>query len=82
MASTVTLTDEQQRYVAVCREVSSNPKTSWVLFSHGTVLFRPKAAVGTDLAAEATSVMKEYGPVMAGCSAGTCSLFILVFFFF
>ncbi|OQE32466.1 hypothetical protein PENFLA_c001G07921 [Penicillium flavigenum] len=44
-------------------------KKSWVLFEHGTcvILMNPTS---DDLATQATDILKEWGPVRAGSSAG------------
>jgi len=49
------------------RIIIGGPK-SWVLFANGTcvILMQPEA----DLAAQATELLREYGPVHVGSSAG------------
>lgn len=50
------------------RRLLINPDASWVLFAHGTcvVLTDP----GEDLAAQATEILREFGPAHAGDPSG------------
>jgi hypothetical protein len=50
------------------RSIILGDQKSWVLFKNGTcvILMEPEA----DLSAQAIALMKEWGPVHAGCSAG------------
>ncbi|MEO7716368.1 MAG: hypothetical protein ABIY70_09190 [Capsulimonas sp.] len=50
------------------RHIIVGEKKSWVLFEHGTcvILMKPEA----DLAAQATVIMREWGPVFPGSPAG------------
>lgn len=59
--NTETLRDIWQRLLA-------DPHKSWVLFEHGTcvVLTAPEG----ELAEQATGILREFGPVHAGSSAG------------
>ncbi len=54
--------------VDVWRQIIIGSQKSWVLFSHGTcvILTHPEQ----DIAAQATAIMKQWGPVHAGSSAG------------
>ena len=57
--------------IEIWRSVIVGDDKSWVLFKNGTcvILMEPEA----DLAAQAIELMKEWGPVHAGCSAGDFS---------
>ena len=61
--------------VEVWRQMIVGDDKSWVLFQHGTcvILMRPEQ----DLAAQATAIMREWGPVHAGSSAGDFSTIML-----
>lgn len=50
------------------RQLLVDPHASWVLFAHGTcvVLTDP----GPDLAAQATEILREFGPAHAGDQSG------------
>jgi hypothetical protein len=54
--------------VETWRRIIVGDDKSWVLFAHGTcvVLVEP----GEDLAGQAVSILREYGPVQAGSPAG------------
>ncbi|MFD8143956.1 hypothetical protein [Streptomyces sp. NPDC059708] len=54
--------------IDVWQRLLIDPRKSWVLFEHGTcvVLTAPEG----DLAHQATDLLREYGPVHAGSSAG------------
>jgi hypothetical protein len=54
--------------IEIWRSIIVGDQKSWVLFKNGTcvVLMDPEA----DLSTQAVSLMKEWGPVHAGCSAG------------
>ena len=56
------------KLIAAWRDTISGPEKSWVLFENGTcvILMEPEA----DLAAQATALLKEWGPVHAGSSFG------------
>ncbi|MFF0228293.1 hypothetical protein [Streptomyces sp. NPDC004629] len=54
--------------VDVWQRLLSDPRTSWVLFEHGTCVVL--AAPGGDLAEQATEILREFGPVHAGSAAG------------
>jgi hypothetical protein len=61
--------------IEVWRRLIAGPQKSWVLFKHGTcvILMQPEA----DLAAQATGIMQQWGPVHAGSSAGDFSILTL-----
>ncbi|GHI70179.1 hypothetical protein Snoj_40970 [Streptomyces nojiriensis] len=52
----------------VWQRLLADPHKSWVLFEHGTcvVLMAPDG----ELAEQATAILREFGPVHAGSSAG------------
>jgi hypothetical protein len=54
--------------IEIWRSIIVGEQKSWVLFKNGTcvVLIEPE----TDLVAQATALMKEWGPVGVGCSSG------------
>ncbi|WP_432043953.1 hypothetical protein [Streptomyces cadmiisoli] len=54
--------------VDIWQRLLADPRKSWVLFEHGTcvVLSTPEG----DLAEQATHILREFGPVHAGSSAG------------
>ncbi|MFI5862216.1 hypothetical protein [Streptomyces sp. NPDC051546] len=54
--------------IDVWRRILVNPRASWVLFEQGTcvVLTAPDG----ELAGQATAILREFGPVHAGSSAG------------
>lgn len=57
------------------RDIIVGPEKSWVLFKNGTcvILVEPEA----DLVAQAIALMKAWGPVRAGSSAGDFSVIAL-----
>ena len=59
---------EGAELVEAWRATINGPNKSWVLFENGTcvILMEPEA----DLAAQATALLKEWGPVHAGSSFG------------
>ena len=59
---------EGAELVEAWRATINGPDKSWVLFENGTcvILMEPEA----DLAAQATALLSEYGPVHAGSSFG------------
>ena len=61
--------------IEVLRATINGPDKSWVLFENGTcvILMEPEA----DLAAQATALLREYGPVHAGSSFGDFSTITL-----
>ena len=59
---------------AVWRRILANPESSWVAFAHGTCVVFVEPEGGADLAAEATKLLQEWGPVHAGSSAGDFSV--------
>lgn len=54
--------------IEIWREIILGDQKSWVLFKNGTcvILMEPQA----DFSAQAIALMKEWGPVHAGSSAG------------
>jgi hypothetical protein len=54
--------------VEVWRRIIAGPGKSWVLFSHGTIVVLTEP--GEDLAAQATELLREFGPVHVGSPAG------------
>ncbi|MGH3242068.1 MAG: hypothetical protein ACRDNL_16965 [Spirillospora sp.] len=57
-----------QELVQVWRDVIQGDEKSWVLFEHGTCVILMEPA--DDLAAQAVELLREYGPVTGGTSAG------------
>lgn len=59
---------EINRMIAIWREILVKEENSWVLFEHGTclILLEPEE----DLHAQAIEIMKIWGPVVPGTSAG------------
>ena len=59
---------EGSELVEAWRATINGPDKSWVLFENGTcvILMEPE----TDLAAQATELLREWGPVHAGSSFG------------
>jgi|SRR5579883_395205 len=66
---------EGAQLVAAWQETINGPDKSWVLFENGTcvILMEPEA----DLAAQATRLLREFGPVHAGSSFGDFSTITL-----
>lgn len=58
--------------VMTWRSIIVGQEKSWVLFAHGTcvILMDPQP----DLAAQATAILRKWGPVHAGSSAGDFSV--------
>lgn len=54
--------------VEIVHRASTNPATPWVLFHNGTVVYLPLPE--EDLAAQASRLLAEWGPVSAGGPAG------------
>ena len=61
--------------IEVWRSIIVGSDKSWVLFSHGTCVILPEPQ--EDLAQQAITLMKEWGPVHAGSSAGDFSIITL-----
>ena len=62
------MSDMDNSLVNTWRRIIVGEGKAWVLFEHGTcVIF---AGPAQDLAARATALMKEWGPVVAGTPAG------------
>lgn len=63
---------ELAELIEAWRAIINGPNKSWVLFENGTCVFlmEPEA----DLAAQAVSLLKEYGPVGPGSSFGDFSV--------
>jgi len=57
-------------YARVMSAVLSGHGKSFVVFEHGSVVVLVSAPPGADLAAEATRLMQEHGPVAVGSPAG------------
>jgi hypothetical protein len=59
---------ESKALIDAWRSIINGPRKSWVLFANGTcvVLMQPEG----DLAAQATALLREWGPVGAGSSFG------------
>ncbi|WP_218040145.1 hypothetical protein [Actinomadura sp. WMMB 499] len=57
-----------EELVEVWRGVVRGDRKSWVLFEHGTCVILMEPA--DDLAAQATELLREFGPVHAGGPAG------------
>jgi hypothetical protein len=64
-----------ENLVDTWKQIIIGESKSWVLFENGTcvILVQPE----DDLAAQATAIMKEWGPVHAGSSAGDFSVITL-----
>ena len=58
--------------VDVWQRLLADPRKSWVLFEHGTCVVLP--APEGELAEQATELLKKFGPVHAGSSAGDFGL--------
>ena len=60
------------RKVAKWRSIIVGDTKSWVLFQNDTIVIftNPPPKDGDNMSTMAIEVMKEYGPVYAGCSAG------------
>ncbi|WP_461037007.1 hypothetical protein [Streptomyces mayteni] len=56
--------------VDVWRRLLAAPHKSWVLFENGTCVVLTEPAPEEDLAEQATRIIREFGPVHAGSSAG------------
>ena len=54
--------------IAIWRQIIVGNQKSWVLFQNGTCIILTQP--GTDLRAQALSLMKEWGPVHVGSPAG------------
>jgi len=66
---------ERAELIEAWRAIINGPGKSWVLFENGTcvILMEPEA----DLAAQATALLREYGPVRVGSSFGDFSTITL-----
>lgn len=66
---------EGAQLIEAWRTTINGPGKSWVLFENGTcvILMNP----GADLAAQATALLREFGPVHAGSSFGDFSTITL-----
>jgi hypothetical protein len=60
------------------REIILGADKSWVVFAHGTCVVLPAPDDTVDLAAQATEILREYGPVQAGSAAGDFGTITLV----
>lgn len=54
--------------IDVWQRLLADPRKSWVLFEHGTCVVL--AAPEGELAEQATDLLKKFGPIHAGSSAG------------
>ncbi|TNY37036.1 hypothetical protein EIO00_10360 [Thermomonospora catenispora] len=61
--------------VETWRRIIVGEHKSWVLFAHGTVVICMEPE--EDLAAQATAILREYGPVRAGTPAGDFGVIVL-----
>jgi hypothetical protein len=63
---------EKAEFVDLWRGIIAGPTKCWALFENGTcvILMKPQA----DLAAQATELLREWGPVHAGSSFGDFSV--------
>ncbi|MBU2662164.1 hypothetical protein KOI35_01455 [Actinoplanes bogorensis] len=59
----------EDNQAAIWRQVIEGENKSWVLFAHHTCVVLPDPPDG-DLAAAATAILGEYGPVHAGSASG------------
>ena len=59
---------ETETLIEVWQRLLADPRKSWVLFEHGTCVVLP--APDGELAEQATDLLKKFGPVHAGSSAG------------
>lgn len=59
-----------QDYVEAWRRIIRGDHKSWIVFRNGTCVVLAEPAEDADLAAEATGILREYGPVYPGSSAG------------
>jgi hypothetical protein len=66
---------EGKDLVDAWRSIINGPEKSWVLFAQGTcvILMEPQG----DLAAQATALLREWGPVHPGSSSGDFSTITL-----
>ena len=63
--------------VVLWRSIVRGPDKSWVLFKNGTCVFPSEPGADSDLATQAIALMKTWGPVHAGSSAGDFSVITL-----
>ncbi|WP_308405516.1 hypothetical protein, partial [Streptomyces tardus] len=54
--------------ITIWRSILADPQKSWVLYENGTCVVLPSP--GGDPGAEATAVLREFGPVHPGSPAG------------
>jgi hypothetical protein len=59
------------------RRIILGEDKSWVLFAHGTCVMLPEPDDTVDLASRAVDILREYGPVQAGSSAGDFGTIVL-----
>ncbi len=60
--------NEINRMIAIWREILVKEKNSWVIFEHGTCLILLETE--EDLEAQAIEILKVWGPIVPGTSAG------------
>lgn len=60
----------QENVVDAWRRIIIGEHKSWVVFTHGTCVVLPSPEPTVDLASQAVEILREYGPVQAGSSAG------------
>jgi hypothetical protein len=64
-------------FVDALRRTIQGEHKSWVVFRHGTCVVLADPDPSSDLAAEAIGILREYGPVHAGSSAGDFGIITL-----
>ncbi|MEU7928095.1 hypothetical protein [Micromonospora sp. NPDC049107] len=67
----------EQDLAGVWRRIIQGDGKSWVVFAHGTCVVLPTPGPSADLAAQAIEILREYGPVHVGSSAGDFSTITL-----
>jgi hypothetical protein len=60
------MTDQQTDWPAIWRDLITGAEKSWVVFENGTCVVLAGADPDADLAAGATALLREYGPVRVG----------------
>ncbi|MFI5925030.1 hypothetical protein ACIA3K_03505 [Micromonospora sp. NPDC051543] len=67
----------EQDLAGIWRRIIRGDGKSWVVFAHGTCVVLPAPGPSADLAAQAIEILREYGPVHVGSSAGDFSTITL-----